>query len=111
MDVTYGTIRLIEQDNDSFLAWATEPMVCVVCNLHVKHSYEGICKAKDDFRRIIDQVISFGGRFYLTYHRWVTRHQIESCYPQFREFLKLKLKYDSNERFQSSWYQYFKELM
>ena len=111
VDVTYGTIRLIEQDNDSFLAWATEPMVCVVCNLHVKHSYEGICKAKDDFRRIIDQVISFGGRFYLTYHRWVTRHQIESCYPQFREFLKLKLKYDSNERFQSSWYQYFKELM
>jgi FAD/FMN-containing dehydrogenase len=111
VDVTYGTIRLIEKDDDSFLAWATEPMVCVVCNLHIKHSAEEIKKAKDNFQRMIDQVISFGGRFYLTYHRWVTRRQLESCYPQLKEFLKLKLKYDPHERFQSTWYQYFKELM
>ena len=24
VDLTYGTIRLIEKDNDSFFAWATE---------------------------------------------------------------------------------------
>lgn len=111
VDLTYGTIRLIEKDNDSFLAWATEPMVCIVCNLHVTHTDEGLNKARNDFCRIIDRVISFEGKFYLTYHRWVTKEQIEYCYPQFREFLKLKLKYDPCERFQSSWYQHFKRLM
>ena len=65
-------------------------MVCIVCNLHVTHTDEGLNKARNDFCRIIDRVISFEGKFYLTYHRWVTKEQIEYCYPQFREFFKVK---------------------
>jgi hypothetical protein len=30
VDMTYGTIRFIEQDAESFLAWAVEPSVCIV---------------------------------------------------------------------------------
>lgn len=33
VDMTYGTIRFIEKDSESFLAWAKEPSVCIVCNL------------------------------------------------------------------------------
>src|SRR5436853_5976130 len=33
----YGTIRLIERDDESFLAWAREPWACTVMNLHVDH--------------------------------------------------------------------------
>src|SRR5579863_7595041 len=29
VDMTYGTIRFIEKDNDTFLAWAREPLVCI----------------------------------------------------------------------------------
>ena len=36
----YGTIRLIEKDDESFLAWAREPWVCTVMNLHVDHDEE-----------------------------------------------------------------------
>ncbi len=110
VDMTYGTIRFIEKDSESFLAWAREPSVCIVCNLHVVHTDEGKQKAADDFRRIIDRAIQHGGRYYLTYHRWADRKQVETCYPQFVDFLRLKVKYDPNERFQSDWYRHYKSL-
>lgn len=110
VDMTYGTIRFIEKDTESFLAWAKEPSVCIVCNLHVIHTDEGKKKAAEDFRRIIDRVIQFRGRYYLTYHRWATRKQVETCYPQFAEFLRLKKKYDPEERFQSDWYRHYKTM-
>jgi FAD/FMN-containing dehydrogenase len=108
VDMTYGTIRFIEQDNDTFLPWAKVPSVCIVCNLHVLHTEQGKQKAIEDFRRIIDRAIEFGGRYYLTYHRWATRKQVETCYPQFVEFLRLKKKYDPDECFQSDWYRHYK---
>ncbi len=110
VDMTYGTIRFIEKDAESFLAWAKEPSVCIVCNLHVSHTDEGKKKAADDFRRIIDRAIQFGGRYFLTYHRWATRQQVETCYPQFVDFLRLKKKYDRDERFQSNWYRHYREM-
>jgi FAD/FMN-containing dehydrogenase len=110
VDMTYGTIRFIEKDTESFLAWAKEPSVCIVCNLHVIHTEEGKRKAAEDFRRIINRTIQFGGRYFLTYHRWATRKQVETCYPQFVEFLRLKKKYDPEERLQSEWYRHYKEM-
>src|SRR5262249_10663572 len=100
-DLTYGTIRLIEKDTESFLAWATEPWACIVCNLHVVHTEAGKRKAAGDFRRLIDRAVGLGGKYFLTYHRWATRKQVEACYPRFVEFLRLKRKYDPQERFQS----------
>jgi hypothetical protein len=47
---------------------------------------------------------------YLTYHRDATRRQVETCYPQFAEFLRLKKKYDPQERFQSNWYRDYKSM-
>jgi hypothetical protein len=43
----------------------------------------------------------------LTYHHWATRQQTEAAYPQFVEFLKLKRKYDPEQRFQSDWYRFY----
>ena len=110
VDMTYGTIRFIERDSESFLAWARETSVCIVCNLHVTHTDAGKTRAAANFRRIIDRAIEYGGRFYLTYHRWADRQQVETCYPQFVDFLKLKKKYDPHERFQSDWYRHYKSM-
>jgi FAD/FMN-containing dehydrogenase len=109
-DPTYGTIRFIEKDDESFLAWAREPYICIVCNLHVVHTDAGKQKAIEDFRRIIDRAIQHGGRYFLTYHRWATRKQVETCYPQMVDFLRLKKKYDPQERFQSDWYRHYKKM-
>ena len=110
VDMTYGTIRFIEPDEESFLPWATRRSVCIVCNLHVVHTPKGIKKAQADFRRIIDRVIEHGGRFYLTYHAWATKEQVETCYPRFSEFLYAKQLHDPECRFQSDWYRHYATL-
>ena len=84
----YGTIRLIERDDESFLAWAREPWVCTVMNLHVDHTQDGLAKAAGDFRRLIDRACEHGGSYFLTYHRWASRAQVEACHPRMVEFLR-----------------------
>ena len=111
VNIIYGTIRLIEPDDESVLAWAREPWACVVFNLHVDHSPAGIEKAQCDFRRLIDRAADFGGSYYLTYHRWATRAQVERCHPRMREFLNLKLAYDPRGVFTSDWHEHHLKLM
>jgi FAD/FMN-containing dehydrogenase len=107
-NVIYGTVRLIETDDESFLRWAREPYACVIFNLHVTHDQAGLENAANAFRGLIDLGISFGGSYYLTYHRFARKGQVEACYPRFREFLAMKLKYDPTEVFQSDWYRHYK---
>jgi FAD/FMN-containing dehydrogenase len=110
VQLIYGTIRLIERDDESFLAWAREPWVCTVMNLHVDHSEERIRKAAGDFRRLIDRAIEHGGSYFLTYHRWANRAQVERCYPQMSEFLRLKRRHDPGGVFQSDWYRHYQQM-
>jgi FAD/FMN-containing dehydrogenase len=110
VDIIYGTIRLIEQDKESFLAWARKSYACVIFNLHVVHTPDGKRHAADAFRRLIDIGIRHGGSYYPTYHKHATRMQVEACYPQFPEFLKLKRKHDPGEVFQSDWYRHYRKM-
>ena len=109
-EVVYGTIRLVERDEESFLAWARESFACIIFNLHVTHTPEGQADAAAAFRRLIDRAIQYGGSYYLTYHKHATRSQVEQCYPQLPEFLRLKQHYDPAERFQSNWYRHYTEV-
>jgi FAD/FMN-containing dehydrogenase len=109
-DLIYGTVRLIERDDETFLAWAREPLACVIFNLHTEHTPAGIARSAAAFRRLIDHGIAHGGTYYLTYHRWATRRQLETCYPQFAEFLALKRRYDPTERFRSDWYDHHRTM-
>ncbi|QQR90591.1 MAG: FAD-dependent oxidoreductase [Myxococcales bacterium] len=109
-NVIYGTIRLIKADDESFLAWAKKDYACIVINLHVDHDAKGIEKAKKEFRTLIERALEGGGSFFLTYHRWASKSQILRAYPQFVEFLRLKQKYDPEERFQSDWYRHYKHM-
>ena len=110
VNLIYGTVRLIERDDESFLAWASKPYACIIFNLHVDHTGPGREKAARGFCGLIDRAIDMGGSYYLTYHRWATRRQVETCYPRFAEFLKLKRKYDPTERFQSDWYRHYRKM-
>jgi len=109
-NIVYGTMRLIKEDKTSFLAWAKDDYACVIFNLRVEHSDEGIEKAKSNFQRIIDRALELNGSYFLTYHRWAKKEQVIEAYPQFVEFLKLKLKFDPEERFQSEWYRHYKNM-
>ncbi len=110
VELIYGTIRSIERDDESFLAWARAPYACVIFNLHVVHRPAGRRHAENAFRRLIDLAVERGGSYYLTYHRWASRKQVEACYPQFPEFLRRKRLHDPDDRFQSDWYRHYRRM-
>ena len=72
---------------------------------------EGRAHSGAAFRRLIDIAARRGGSWFLTYHTFGTREQILRCYPQFPEFLRLKRRYDPDERFQSEWYRHHVALL
>ena len=82
-----------------FLAWAREPWACIVINIHVDHSPAGIRKAQEDMRRLIDTAAEFGGSYYLTYHRWATRDQVERCHPRMRGVPPFQVRARSHSAF------------
>src|SRR5213079_2577862 len=107
----YGTVRLIEKDDESFLAWAKESYACIIFNLLTLHTSSGIEASAHSFRGLIDLAIARGGSYYLTYHKFAKLDQVMACYPQFKQFLALKKKHDPTERFQSDWYRYYRKLL
>ena len=106
----YGTVRLIEEDDESFLAWARKPYACIIFNLLSLHTPAGIEASARSFRDLIDLAIARGGSYYLTYHKFAKPEQVIACHPQFKRFLDLKRKYDPTERFQSDWYRHYRKL-
>jgi len=105
--VVYGTIRLVERDDEAVLAWAREPWACIIFNLHTPHDEAGLASSAEAFGLLIDIAHAHGGSFYLTYHRFASIAQIEACHPRFREFVEAKRRFDPDERFTSDWYRHY----
>jgi Leucine carboxyl methyltransferase len=59
--VIYGTVRLIEKDDESFLAWAKESYACIIFNLLTLHTPSGIEASARSLRGLIDLAIARGG--------------------------------------------------
>jgi FAD/FMN-containing dehydrogenase len=110
LPVIYGTMRLIRRDDESLLAWADQDYACVIFNLHTEHSDAEITRAADAFRALIDLAISYQGSYFLTYHRWAERGQIEAAYPNFEGFLREKLRHDPSQIFQSEWWRHYRDM-
>ncbi|MBU3728552.1 MAG: FAD-binding oxidoreductase [Phycisphaerales bacterium] len=103
-DVIYGTIRLVRRDSETFLPWARRDQACVIFNLHVRHTSNGIAHAADSFRALIDLALERSGSFFLTYHRWATRGQLLAAYPELPRFLERKRVLDPSGTFRSDWH-------
>jgi FAD/FMN-containing dehydrogenase len=110
VDLIYGTIRLIERDDESFLPWARQAYACVIFNLHTPHTAGGIEATAQAFRRLIDLAIVRDGSYYLTYSQAAHAHQVRACHPNFARFLVEKLRHDPQQRFQSNWYRHYRAL-
>lgn len=105
--VIYGTIRLIQPDEETVMAWARHRFACIIFNLHVDHVAASIERAADAFRSLIDLAFDLGGSYYLTYHRFATPQQLERCYPRVREFFAAKRRLDPSGVFHSDWCQHY----
>jgi hypothetical protein len=109
--VVYGTVRLIERDDETFLAWARQPWACIVFNIHVDHTASGVAAAVAASQRLIDRALEFAGSYYLTYHRWARPDQVVAAHPRFIAFMEEKVRFDPEERFQSDWYRRHRAVM
>ncbi len=110
-DVIYGTVRIIEKDNETFLPWATQRYACVVINLHVEHTPHKIVLAGKTFCDLISLAVEFGGSYYLTYHRFAGRNQLLACYPEMPQFIQHKTAYDPTGLFSSDWFDHCYKLI
>src|SRR3984957_3664407 len=110
MPLIYETVRFLEQDKDSYLAWAKKRYACVIFSPHSSGETQALRKTGEVCRQLIRAANKRGGSFYLTYNRFATRDELASAYPQFQDFLGLKKQYDPRETFQSDWYRYYKGL-
>jgi FAD/FMN-containing dehydrogenase len=109
--VIYGTVRLIERDSDSLLAWAREPWACIIFNLCTEHTAEGVECSAAAFRTLIDLAVDRGGSYFLTYHRWATIDQLLAAHPRFPEFVAAKRTHDPSGLFQSEWYRHYEDAL
>src|SRR3546814_17970102 len=97
---------MVGGDNYGRVAWGEEPGAGVVVKLHVRHDDAGLAAAADSFRALIDLALARGGSYYLTYHRWAPRGQVEAAHPRFAEFLRAKREFDPAGRWSSDWYRH-----
>jgi len=110
-NVVYTTVRLIERDRETALPWARQRWVCLVLNLHTAHAPASLARTRETFRALIDCALELGGTYYLTYHRWARRDQVERGHPGLRALLASKRAWDPSERFTSDWYRHHRDLL
>lgn len=110
-DVVGGTIRVVERDDETLLAWAREPWACVSLDLHVEHDAVAVGRAADACRALIDVALDHGGSYHLAYHRWARRDQVEAAHPRIRELIEAKRSYDPLGVLQSDWYGHLLRLL
>jgi FAD/FMN-containing dehydrogenase len=110
LPLVYGVIRFIEQDKETFLAWAKKRYACVIFTAHTSRETKSLQKTSETCRQLMRAATRRGGSFYLTYNRFATRDELFRAYPQFAEFLIMKRKYDPLDTLQSEWYRHYKGL-
>jgi hypothetical protein len=106
-NVIYGTVRMIERDDETYMPWAKQRYACIVFNLHVEHTPRHVEAAATAFRDLIDLGIAHDGSYYLTYHRWARKDQVLRCYPEMPAMLERKRTHDPDDLFQSAWYRHY----
>ena len=106
-----ASVRLVERDDETLLAWAREPWACASFDLHVEHDAVSVGRAADTFRALIDVALAYEGSYHLTYHRWARRDQVEAAHPRIHRFLREKQSLDPGGVFASEWYRHLLRLL
>ena len=98
------TIRVVNEDKDSFLRYADQRMIAFVMLFVQKTTSEGEHRMREVTRELIDAALDRGGRYYLPYRLHADPDQFRRAYPQADEFFRLKRVYDPSELFQNQFY-------
>ncbi len=103
-DLLNVTVRFVAEDQDTFLRYADQPMFAFVMLFNQPRTNAGDTAMQEMTEDLIEAALRAGGRYYLPYRLHATVEQFDRAYPQAKEFLKLKRKYDPEEIFQNEFY-------
>jgi FAD/FMN-containing dehydrogenase len=98
------TVRTVNEDEDTFLRYADQPMIAFVMLFAQNKTAAGESKMQAITQDLIDAAIENDGRYYLPYRMHATHDQFHQAYPQADKFFALKRKYDPGELFQNLFY-------
>jgi FAD/FMN-containing dehydrogenase len=101
-DLLNVTLRYVDADSSSVLAYAPQPRIAAVMLFVQKRTAE----ADDDMRamtvKLIDRTLAIGGSYYLPYRLHATREQLRAAYARLDEFVTAKRRYDPHLRFRNA---------
>lgn len=98
------TVREVNEDPDTFLRYADQPMLAFVMLFVQQKTAAGEQAMSELTRELIDAALDHGGRYYLPYRLHATPEQFRKAYSQASEFFALKRKHDPDELFQNEFY-------
>jgi FAD/FMN-containing dehydrogenase len=95
------TLRFVDTDGDSVLAYATEPRIAAV----MLFSQEKTVRGEEDMarmtRELIERVLAIGGTYYLPYRPHASVDQFTRAYPRAAAFAERKREIDSGLLFRN----------
>lgn len=98
------TIRAVNEDSDTMLRYADQPMIAFVMLFVQERNREGEECMRVLTQDLITTALYHQGRYYLPYRLHATKEQFHLAYPQAREFFAKKREYDPDELFQNRFY-------
>ena len=104
VDLLNVTVRSVNEDTDTLLRYADQPMLAFVMLFVQERSSLGERRMEALTSELIDAALDHQGRYYLPYRLHATRTQFERAYPQAREFFELKRVYDPGGLFRNQFY-------
>ena len=110
LKIMYVLTRYIPKNQESFLSYSNENYIEIVIFINHGIKLKEVKHAKKWTRKIIDQVLKYGGNFYLPVRCNASYDQLIQAYPQIQDLFSNKLKYDPHEIFFNNFYKkYAKE--
>lgn len=96
-----ATVREVRQDKITVLSYVKEDCFAVVLLFSETNDGIGEFNMERFTKGIIKEVLALQGSFYLPYRPHYTREELIQAYPNFKDWLSLKKKYDPSTVFYS----------
>lgn len=99
-----ATIRYVNGDDQTILSYSSKPSFSIVLYFDQQLSIEEVNQTKLWTQNLISRVERLGGNYYLPYQSFATKEQFKRAYPGYKNFLKIKHRYDSGNLFSSQFF-------
>ena len=108
VNVLSMTLRFVPKSEEVFLNYAGTDIISVVLYMNIDLDKQGLEKSRIWTAELVESILRYQGKYYLTYQRFPTKSQFQRTYPGWSVFDRIKSKYDKNGVFSNEFYsQYF----